>query len=358
MARDNSEINAIAQGVIESGKAITLIYAFNGTGKTRLSVAYKDVTKENNDNAHAGVYYNAYSEDLFLWNNDEEHNNENIRLEITPSKLNQFHTLISEDFLIEKLDFYYPKYKFDLNFHDDQEQGIDNITFYLDEETKEPIKISRGEERIFVWCFFLALFDVDTWTDEQSGHIFIDDPVSSLDDHNIFITADSLFKIIEENYSEKKVVITTHHIGLFSILADRLTKGGKADRYKKITDIKILNSKNNNASLDAPRGNVFLFHLHLLQTLDKAIIDEKLFAYHFVLLRQLLEHISSFLGIGGINYALSQIGITNIERVANDINSLSHKDTYRPQFAEMSPTEVDMLKDVFDKIKIKYKFKF
>ena len=49
---------------------------------------------------------------------------------------------------------YNPKYKFDFNLHDDPEKGIESVTFFIDEKTKAPIKISRGEERVFVWCFF------------------------------------------------------------------------------------------------------------------------------------------------------------------------------------------------------------
>jgi hypothetical protein len=61
----------IAKGLYELPKNIVLIYAFNSTGKTRLSVAYKNYSKAQNEGHHAGVYYNAYSEDLFRWENDE-----------------------------------------------------------------------------------------------------------------------------------------------------------------------------------------------------------------------------------------------------------------------------------------------
>jgi hypothetical protein len=64
-----------------------LIYAFNATGKTRLSVAYKNFTKSENEGKHTGIYYNAFSEDLFVWENDEEGRNENIRLNILFSNL-------------------------------------------------------------------------------------------------------------------------------------------------------------------------------------------------------------------------------------------------------------------------------
>ncbi len=62
-------LEEIANELVGTKERIILIYAFNATGKTQLSVAYKDATKHE-DGTHAGVYYNAFSEDLFTWNND------------------------------------------------------------------------------------------------------------------------------------------------------------------------------------------------------------------------------------------------------------------------------------------------
>ena len=62
-------IDEIAVQLKNIGENIILIYAFNATGKTRLSVAYKNKTKTDTGQ-HTGVYYNAFSEDLFVWNND------------------------------------------------------------------------------------------------------------------------------------------------------------------------------------------------------------------------------------------------------------------------------------------------
>ena len=345
----------IAKQLCENPENIILIYAFNATGKTRLSVAYKNFTKNENDGNHIGVYYNAFSEDLFVWENDEENNNENIRLNIIYSSLSQFHSFIDEKDIEEKLAIYNPKYKFRFNLHENPESGIESITFFNDEENETPIKISRGEERIFVWCFFLALFEVDTWAGSQDAHFFIDDPVSSLDEHNIFLTAESIFDLIEEHYLKKRIIITTHHIGLFSILFDKLKKGEKSDRYKKLTKPYILNTQDGNLVLNSLNNEVFLFHLHLIQTLETAIKTE-LYAYHFVLLRQLLENISSFLGVGRLNYVLEQIKIENIREVGEIVNSLSHKNAYRIQFNKMAEADEAVFKDVFQKIQEKYRF--
>lgn len=349
----------IAEEIYGLNKNIILMYAFNGTGKTRLSVAYKDVSKEKNNDNHAGVYYNAFSEDLFVWDNDEPNDNKDIKLTINNSSLNKFHSFLDVPNIEEKLALYKPKYKFKFNAYDDIEKGIESITFFIDEEKESPIKISRGEERIFVWCFFLALFEVDGFADVQNAHFFIDDPVSSLDEHNIYVTSESIFNLVEDNYLEKNIVITTHHIGLFSILADRLTRGEKSGKFKEITKTVILKNTNDTFELKSVRNDVFLFHLHLMQIIDEAIKSE-LFAYHFVLLRQLLENISSFLGRGRISFTLEQIGVDKekIEETMSIINHLSHKNAYKLQFNKMAEDEEDILKDIFQKIQVKYKFKY
>ncbi|WP_346863876.1 AAA family ATPase [uncultured Draconibacterium sp.] len=348
-------MNEIAKQLFENQENIILIYAFNSTGKTRLSVAYKDYTKGVNDGKHTGVYYNAFSEDLFVWENDETNDNADIALKINFSSLSQFHSFLDVKDVEEKLAIYNPKYKFDFNPDENPERGIKSISFFVDEEKKTPIKISRGEEKIFVWCFFLALFDVDAWAGSQDAHFFIDDPVSSLDEHNIFLTAETMFNLIEENYLKKRIIITTHHIGLFSILFDKLKKGEKSGRYSKLTKPFILSRKDNDIVLNGHNKDVFLFHLHLIQTIDSATKTE-LFSYHFVLLRQLLENISSFLGVGRLNYVLEQIGITNTREVSETINSLSHKNIYRVQYNKMAESEEVVFRDVFQKIQIKYGF--
>ena len=352
-------LTEIAQQLRENKENIIIIYAFNATGKTRLSVEYKNITKDQGTGGHAGVYYNAFSEDLFVWDNDEEHDNDGIRLNIIHSSLNQFHSFLigNSDLLKEKLAPYNPNYDFSFNENDNPEKGVDSITFTSKNgEKAKPIKISRGEERIFVWCFFLALFEVDAWSGEQDAHFFIDDPVSSLDDHNVFITADSIIDIIEECYLKKRIIITTHHIGLFSVLFDRLRKGEKSSRYRNLCKPFILSNRGGDLVLKHHDKDVFLFHLHLLQTLDFAVKNQ-LFIYHFVLLRQILENISSFLGSGGINFLLTQINVTDVDESVNRINSLSHQSAYRLQFNEMTAQEEVLFKEVFSKILATYNFR-
>lgn len=354
----DENLKTIAEQIIQLKENIVLIFAFNGTGKTRLSVEYKNVTKQKNKNQHAGVYYNAYSEDLFVWDNDIENTGKGIRLNIIPSSLNEYHSLINEDSVREKLSMYKPKFDFKFNTFSDSSMGIESISFYAneDDENENPIKISRGEEQSFIWCFFLALFDVQGWADQQDSHFFIDDPVSSLDEHKIFITALTLMDLIDEHYGQRKIIITTHHVGLFSILSDWLRKGEKASRYKNKIKQYILKNDNKKIQLLPCDKDVFLYHLELLQTLKTAIDEHKLSAYHFAILRQVLENISSFLGVGRTSYVLEQIGIEDAKTITSIVNTLSHKTVFRYETNEIVPDNEALLLDIFNKIQGKYNF--
>jgi len=76
-------LQQIAQGLKYSTQKVQLIYAFNGTGKTRLSREFKeliapkaddDIESESSEFANKKIlYYNAFTEDLFYWNNGLGH---------------------------------------------------------------------------------------------------------------------------------------------------------------------------------------------------------------------------------------------------------------------------------------------
>ena len=375
-------MKSIAKQIYEAKENIILIYAFNATGKTRLSVAYKDLAKKHNGNRHAGVYYNAYSEDLFYWDNDEEHGNQDVKLNIVASSLNQYHTNINEDVILEKLASYRPKYKFFLNPSDEQnpEAGFGSVSFYLDgDDTHTPIKISRGEERIFIWCFFLALFDVDDWAGTQNQHFFIDDPVSSMDDHNIFITADLLLQLLKKYCDNRKIIITTHHMGIFSILQDWLKKGEYAGSFKAVRMIEketkgvdgqpviVQERKEENKYLirflEVHDGvyrvvgynkGIHLYHLMQLAILKEASDQKQLNTYHFVILRQILECVASFVGEGRFSYVLDILfpEDTDAQRSmkANVINALSHDKIYTQKIALLNDDNRLLLETVLDRL--------
>jgi hypothetical protein len=357
-------LDDIAKELRDDDARIVLAYAFNATGKTQLCVAYKNATKQQ-DGSHIGVYYNAYSEDLFVWDNDEENDGASVRLTVLPSSLSMFHALLTEDNIRDKLRAYKPKFGFALNlFEDNPEKGIESISFFIPNQNPDlpqrAIKISRGEERIFVWCFFLALFEVEGWADKQSSHFFIDDPVSSLDDHNIFVTAATLLDLIENQFEKRKIIVTTHHIGLFSILSDWIAKGAKSDKFKKnnkpLYKLRILSSKSGELELESCQNDVFLYHLRVLQVLSNVREAKDVRVYHLAMLRQVLENVASFLGVGQFSYVLNQIGINEPNRVADIVNALSHKKVYYFESDTVVPDNLDIFNEVMDGLLAKYNF--
>src|ERR1035437_449218 len=73
-----ADLNALASHLREElkNKKFILLYAYNGTGKTRLSTAFKDLGK--NGELRDTLYFNAFTEDLFYWDNDLENDRERV----------------------------------------------------------------------------------------------------------------------------------------------------------------------------------------------------------------------------------------------------------------------------------------
>ena len=351
-------IENIASELSDDAANVQLLYAFNSVGKTRLSIAYKNATK-NKNGTNTGIYYNAYSEDLFVWNNDIEHGETDIRLTVLPSSLNRLHADLNELDIHAKLRPYRPSFDFRFVMHPDAEKGIESISFFPagTQPGDVPVmKISRGEERMFVWCFFLAMMEVEGWADRLSRHIFIDDPVSSLDDHNIFVTASTLYDLIEKHFDERKIIIATHHVGMFSILFDWLKKGENSSKYKETTKARILSGKNGTVSLENVHSDVFLYHLRVLQVLEQARRENGVRAHHFALLRQLLENVSSFLGVGRISYALERIGFDDADEIAKIVHTLAHRNVYYFEADVLVPDNLELFETIYDRLNAHYSF--
>lgn len=78
-------LTEIAQDLKNANKKVQLIYAFNGVGKTRLSREFKQLIAPKGDGSEDDdaadqpalvrlkvLYYSAFTEDLFYWDNDLE----------------------------------------------------------------------------------------------------------------------------------------------------------------------------------------------------------------------------------------------------------------------------------------------
>lgn len=150
----------IAQELKESDKKVHLIYAFNGTGKTRLSKEFtKLVTPDEGELTRQKIlYYNAFTEDLFYWDNDLE-GDRDFKLRIQDNSfINWIITDQGKDSDIISNFQQYTSDKLTPVFH--LSEGFIDFTFARgNDDTPEKVKLSKGEESNFIWSIFYTLLE-------------------------------------------------------------------------------------------------------------------------------------------------------------------------------------------------------
>lgn len=302
-------IPGIAQKLKAVDKKVQLIYGFNGSGKTRLSREFKNLiaskTEEDAEAEDFGkkiLYYNAFTEDLFYWDNDLENDTER-KLKIQPNNYTQW--VLREqgqDRNVTRNFQHYTSSKLTPYFSAD----FSEVRFAFargNEEQVENIKISKGEESNFIWSIFYSLLDqivdvlnvpdvIDRETDryDQLEYFFIDDPVSSLDENHLIDLAVNLAELIRSSESGLKFIITTHSPLFYNVLHNALSK--KACYFLACFEdgTFALTPK------DGDSNQSFSYHLHIKKIIEKAIADNQIEKFHFTLLRNLYEKTAGFLG--------------------------------------------------------------
>ena len=152
------EIAGYFRMLLEEKKYI-LLFAYNGTGKTRLSAEFKTLgqtllNEETGEKTADTLYYNAFTEDLFFWNNDLKNDTERLLRINSESRFFLGLKELEMDSRIRRFLHRYADFDFDIDY-DEYE-----VRFHRDIRTSggvqriENIKVSRGEENIFIWCFF------------------------------------------------------------------------------------------------------------------------------------------------------------------------------------------------------------
>jgi energy-coupling factor transporter ATP-binding protein EcfA2 len=346
-----ADLNALAAHLRQKldTKKFILIYAHNGTGKTRLCTAFKDlgkhpitspltdendeaITDENNEPIEGvtiqgdTLYFNAYTEDLFFWDNDLENDRERV---LKINKDSRFFAGLGElemDNRIRPLLHRYADFDFKINTDAWEVTFSRKITTGEGANAKtitvDDIKVSRGEENIFIWCFFLAIVQLTLDGAEAYRwvkYIYVDDPISSLDENNAIAVANHLAQMLTKSNSNPPAVISTHHPLFFNVLCNELKKalkcflksGGAAGGYL----------------LDDIDGQEFLHHLSTLNELNELQKSGALCTHHFNMMRRVMEQTANFFGMNSwkdcIKPEADDPDKTLYERV---INLMSHGD--------------------------------
>ncbi len=296
----------------ESDVKVSLIYAFNGTGKTRLSKEFQKLICGNSTSAddideecvkRKFLYYSAYTEDLFYWDNDLE-NNEEPKLKIQNNDFTNW--ILKNQGKENVIRTHFQKYTNNDKLMPKFNENYSEVTFSFErgsDEISENIKISKGEESLFIWCVFYSIFEqvieeLNNEVEERESdqfndleYIFIDDPVTSLDENHLIELAVDLATLIKSSKSDVKFVITTHNPLFYNVLFNEFSREKKTKKYilKKYEDgtFELQNQSN-----DSP----FSYHLFLKREIEKAIDTGEIHKYHFNYLRNILEKTSTFLG--------------------------------------------------------------
>lgn len=338
-----------------------LLYAYNGTGKTRLSMEFKDISKKRKKDPKTDtLYYNAFTEDLFHWNNDLDNDLERHLIINTKSA---FFDGFKELALDEKIFGYlerYADFNFDLDFIIKTisfKKQVKNPKFRPDSGEPEyiiqsDIKVSRGEENIFIWCIFLVLIEL-TIDDDGNGpynwvkNIYIDDPISSLDDNNAIAVASDLAKLLKKGKDKIKVVISSHHSLFYNVMYNELKKIEHKSHFlhKNGTEGYILR-----ATDETP----FFHHVAMLTELKKVDENGQVNTYHFNMLRAILEKTSTFFGSDDFSSCIK--GVDDEVLFSRALNLLSHGKYSIYQPVEMNEDNKDLFKKILKAFTDKYEF--
>lgn len=363
----------IAQELKDKNKKVQLIYAFNGIGKTRLSRTFKELVSPKQDDVAEEkandkvLYYNAFTEDLFYWDNDLNEDT-NRKLKIRPNSFTPW--VLAEQGQENNIKTNFQHYTSD-KLMPRFNENYDGISFSVEggnDEKIENIKISRGEESCFIWCVFYSLLkevievlnisesdDRDTKQFDNLEYIFIDDPVSSLDENHLIEMAVNIAELIKRSRSELKFIITTHNPLFYNVLYNEL---GLKSKNKEKSPCAYLLDKNEDGSFEiTPKygdsNKSFSYHLFLKQTIEKAIESNSVQKYHFTLLRNLYEKTANFLGYPEWSQLLPDDKTTYYNRI---IQFTSHSTLSNEAVAEPTAQEKQIVRFLLNHLKDNYNF--
>lgn len=338
---------------------LVLLYAYNRTGKTRLSMEFKDQgkrkTKKNPQGIADTLYFNAYTEDLFTWENDLEGDAVRLlRLNHRSTFFNGLKDLSLDETIASYLDRY-ADFNFDIDYTNwkisfskevlRQRPGAESERII-----EENIKISRGEQNIFIWCLFMALCErmLDGHESYQSKkYLYIDDPISSLDDNNAVSIACDLAELLRRAATRKdpsgaaspiKVVFSSHHALFFNVMCNEI--GRNKEGQPKVTHNRYFLHRPKDGdtyTLRATEDTPFFHHVATLAELEQAASPRgKLFTFHFNALRSIMEKTASFFGHPDISFCLKALNNPEDRALYNRaLNLLSHG-----KYAIHEPTEM------------------
>ena len=293
------DLDDIAKKIAESlNTKDILVYAFNATGKTRLSVLL-DKNDYEGENIKS-LSYNAIVEDYFSWDNEKF----TFKI-ITGTWL--FNFINDEGLDGDIIDVFNNFIEADIKPEIDLTTG--EMRFYVTDigGSKKAVKISKGEERLFQWSVFYSVLKraTDLLAEKEEDrslkmfnhlkYIVIDDPISSLDDYKVYTLSMQILELIKSVHARKisvKFLLLTHHALFYNIIFNTLRNRGKDSAA-----FYFLNKIDEEYELkDVKNNQLAVSHIVMLKEIKRAIQSNNLRKKDFNKFRSVLEKTSIYLG--------------------------------------------------------------
>ena len=163
-------------------------------------MAFKDLGKQRGRKRDT-LYFNAFTEDLFYWDNDLENDSERVlKINTDSTLLRRVWTSWRWTTASVRCCNRYADFDFRIDYETSGKcsfsREVQNAA-RQSPKTVDNIKVSRGEENIFIWCFFLAIVQLALDGAEAYKwvkYIYIDDPISSLDEQQRHRRRDTIWR--------------------------------------------------------------------------------------------------------------------------------------------------------------------
>ncbi|KUO70697.1 MAG: anticodon nuclease [Desulfosporosinus sp. BRH_c37] len=334
-------------------KKYIVLFAYNGTGKTRLSAEFKSFGKQligdTGEKTADTLYYNAFTEDLFSWDNDLDNDTERLLKLNSNSRFFSGLKELEMESRIRPLLHRYADFDFSIDYDNSTVSFSRDVLISETTQRIDNIKISRGEENIFVWCFFLAIVQLVVDKDESYKwvkYIYVDDPISSLDDNNVIAVASHLAQLMSGN--DVKVVVSSHHTLFFNVLCNEI--GNTEQLFLQKT------AKSGTYILKDTTKTPFFHHVALLKELKKASDSGELYTYHFNILRNILEKTASFHGYAHFSSCIRKGTEEDAPVRKRILDIMSHGNYSLFDPIEMVPENKEHFKNILNNFLEDYKF--
>ena len=212
-------------------------------------------------------------------------------------------------------------------------------------------------------------------------YIYIDDPMSSLDDNNVIAFSVQLYGVIREQMKREwdafrdgqrdfrriKFVVSSHHALFFHTMLHGLSADKRLGKYFLYRD-----KETNRLTLKSMSDSTpFYYNVAMMSEIQKAIKSEhsdKLYTYHFTVLRSIMEKIKEFFGHKDFSYILEGIKYKGetydrtsfseeelTEFYSRVVNVLTHQGSmFMPVM--MNEDNKELVTSIFDHLVEKYNF--